>query len=248
MNVSAEIELGFDNLEETYLAIGGATPEAVIQRREGYSLCLGRLDHPIGNFAIVRRMSMEAATDLGVASRERQAFNVYAPAARSPERTAKVLASVGFRPSYRLVVMASPGVAHPSECALVPALTGTDRERVGVFMTRQFFTRQRTAIQTLISRATAQCGLDLFDLCWRGQAVGAAMITRTPGILGIYNLCIESSKRGRGIGSEAVRRLLELAHNEGRIAVLQADPTLEEWYGSLGFATHGEVQVFAGSP
>lgn len=232
------------NLEATYLAIGGASPDSRVEHREGYSVCLGQLDHPIGNFAIVRRLTPFTASELAAAAKSRTSFNVYVPSGPSSAQTARALRAAGFRPSYRLSAMRCAQSPRKSDCALLVADTDLDRLRVAHFMVKQFFPKQDAAVRAHIAQATADCGLELCEILRYGTMIGATMISRTGGLFGIYNLCIEKEKRGRGLGSDALARLLDQAASERLDAVLQADPALEPWYLNRGFSLTGGVEVY----
>lgn len=245
MNREALLQWAEDNLEATYVAIGSASPEALIQNRQGYTLCLGRLDHPVGNFAVVRQMMESTARELAISARGRSSFHAYVPDTESRSETGRAFAEAGLRRSYGLVQMLCDPTPHAAECAITEAKTEKERLRIASFMTSQFFTRQRPAVRERISWVTAHSGLGICEIHRRGQFVGAVMISRSPGMLGIYNLCIEARSRGRGHGSDAVARLLDMARAEGSMAVLQADASLCDWYGGLGFEQAGIVDVFA---
>lgn len=233
-----------DNLEATYLAIGGASPDSRIELREGYSLCLGRLDHPIGNFGIIRVLKPFTAGELAAEAKGRKSFNVYVPSSAASAESVRALRACGFRPSYRLTAMRASPQESASDCALHLAENADGRLRVALFMVRQFFPNQESGMRGRIAQATADCGLDLYEILRYGTLVGAAMISRGARLFGIYNLCIDEERRGQGLGSDALARLLSLAANEGSDAVLQADPSLESWYVQRGFRTTGAIEVF----
>lgn len=148
---------------------------------------------------------------------------------------------------HRLSVMIeeSAPVAHP-----LPEITAAhaDRAVIAKFMAVQFFQNLSRESRTQIADATAGAeGLELvaFHRPNHQRIVGALMLSRTPGMLGLYNLCVDTNERDRGIGRRMVRHVSHLAAIEGLRVTLQCDPPLVPWYRDQGFRELAELNVWS---
>lgn len=243
MNPNDVWDRAADNLERTYLGIGMATPEARVTDLPGCKVCECALQHAVGNFAIVRSEPGENAERLRLIASKHSNFNVYA--VDSGDRTACALRHAGFQKAYRLVAMLAQGIDYPPQTELRRAESEEQMLRVAEFMALQFFFRQNASLRSTIAKATAHSGMDLCEVVESERRIGAVMLSRTPGLLGIYNLCVDIPLRGRGLGTVALRDLLALAAREGGSAVLQCDPSLVRWYRERGFRELGFVDVYS---
>ncbi len=234
-----------ENLEETYGAIGRATPGARVRDYGAAIVCLCDLDHPVGNFALCRVTDGKLFSHLARLARTRSAFHAYVSPIPEQDHLEQTLHDAGFQCVYRLSQLAAAGSASESPIQLVEAVDSDSRRRIAQFMAGQFFARHGKCVREAVATATSESGLSLYEFSSDGAAVGAVMLCRTEGLLGIYSLCIEASRRGKGLGSEAVRALMDAAHREGREAVLQCDPSLVAWYERLGFRESGYVSVLS---
>jgi GNAT superfamily N-acetyltransferase len=234
-----------ENLVDTYLRLGLAVGGAKVSEEESFVECLGPFDHPICNFAARLRIDPWSARRLRDIAASRVSFNVYGMPGDSPEHHGELLGRAGFQLSYELVQMIAerPEPGPPVEIRL--AQSSGDRTKVARFMCEQFFYRQTEAFRRRIADATAgAAGLELFDLPDRGHPIAAVMLGHAAGVLGVYNLCVASARRGRGIGRAVLDWTLELARETGQAVTLQCDPQLEDWYGYRGFVSTGRVSVY----
>lgn len=232
------------NLVETYFRLGRATPGAQEVREPGFRACLGEFRHPICNFAADLDLDPWSVRRLKQLALPRGTFNVYTLPVDRPANLSGLLERAGFRMTYRLVQMA----AAPEEIAS-PALdlrspeSEEERTAIARFMADQFFSRQSTQFRGKVADATATAeGLELFELWDRRERAAAMMLCHTGDAVGVYNLCVASAFRGRGVGRALVR--WARARAAGLPVALQCDGRLESWYRSLGFSSLGTVDVF----
>lgn len=248
------------NLEATYRAVGTSGTQGVEQRFEGGFLCVSDLPHAIGNFAVVREVGAERVRAIAECARGRKAFNAYLLPGPEQSKVAGLFERSGFRDLGRLQVMRGPSfrdVPLPTDqhgqAPLFPpssaraldleeAVTFERRLEIGRFMAHQFFGRQTSAVREHIALATTRSPASLYGV-FGSKLIGAAMVMRTDGFLGIYSLCVEASVRERGYGSQVLGRLGEMARFEGRTPTLQCDPSVEPWYEKRGFGFQGTILV-----
>jgi predicted N-acetyltransferase YhbS len=150
-----------------------------------------------------------------------------------------------FREVNSLVSMVAD--AQPGEGAdLVEAKSIASRDAVSSFMAGIFFPHQeRSFRETVRASTTTALSLELHSLESDGRIAGAVMLSRSPGMLGIYNLSVANSKRGRGVGSSIVRWCHGVAAQEDRKLTIQCESGLEQWYSSFGFRPLGRIKVFS---
>ncbi len=234
-----------DNLTRTYLALGLATPKSEVHEEDGFISCVGEFDHPICNFAARLNLDPWSARRLYALASSRGAFNVYHQPGDGPEHASELLERSGFRATYRLVQMVAEPLEVENDIEMVRAGAFLERVEVARFMADQFFSRQSSPFRRKVAEATGSAAeLNLYSLLDRGLRAGAIMLCEEQGMLGIYNLCVSSSKRGRGLGGSIVRWALDKALHENRSTTLQCDPRLEGWYECFGFRTIGAVDVY----
>lgn len=235
------VELAGENIEATYLAVGQHGEGAKIDRYADGLICTSDLHHPVSNFAVARRCTPEFMARLAQVAIGRKVFNIYA--LPGPEKfQGKRWNQGGFAVAGCLSLLTSQGAPPKASPALVRATSFEERQSIARFMAMQFFSRQTSSLREKIALATAKAEVDLYHL---GEAVPrvAVMVCRSQGMLGIYNLCVAASERDRGFGSDLLNGLQKLAYEEGRVATLQCDPSLEPWYVRRGFFSVGDVSV-----
>lgn len=231
------------NLAATYLALGRATG-AGVEHAKGFIACTGSVAHPVGNFALRLDLDAAGASQLAELAMQRPTFHVYACPDDQPDSLASVLAAAGFRLGYRLRQMAASRAPDGETCVLVRC-TLEERPDTAAFMMREFFGRGGSDTRDAVRAATVTAEeLELYRVEDAGKPIGAAMLSRSEGALGLYNLCVRSDKRGRGWGAAIVRAVMREAVADGTLVTLQCDPTLERWYEALGFITLGSVDVY----
>ncbi|HEY0867439.1 MAG TPA: GNAT family N-acetyltransferase [Fimbriimonas sp.] len=228
------------NFVQTYFRIGLAIPGASELRAEGFRACVGPMEHPVCNFGADLALSEDAARRLALLATRRRAFTVYALPGDRPERPGELLVRHGFVRQYRMTVMGSA----PSGASNLDVVQVSAGERLPVarFMFEQFYYHQPKAVRLDLAHATAAAkGLDLVAVFRHGGIAAAAMLCRSDGATGIYNLCVAHSMRRQGLGSEMVAWVLAQERNP---VVLQCERSLERWYEKLGFASLGAVDVY----
>lgn len=239
-------ERASENLVQTYLRLGRAVPGAEATEGEAFALCRGPFDHSLCNFAARLRLDPWSARELRRLASERKSFTVYRLPTDAPEHAAELLDRAGFRMSYRLVQMVAEDPEPGPSVATKPYVDAGEREALTAFMTAQFFSRRADEIRRALAQATAHAeSLELRGVVERSRPIAAAMISHTEGAVGVYNLCVAATRRGRGIGRGLVASILETARERDCLATLQCDARLEHWYGCQGFRSIGYLEVYA---
>jgi ribosomal protein S18 acetylase RimI-like enzyme len=235
-----------ENLSGTYLALGSSTPGARCEQRDGFTVCLGAFDHPICNFATDIEATSETAGALAEIARERPTFHAYLLPNHNVASGEARMKGAGFREAYRLVMMAMPARRGKALLPLVEANEPDRRREIATFMVDQFFGNRRGGFKEYVADATAAAkALRLLMVAGRPKPVASVMLSSEGGIMGIYNLCVESSRRGQGWGSSMIETLAERARIESTGLTLQCDPQLESWYRRFGFVRMGIVRVYS---
>jgi ribosomal protein S18 acetylase RimI-like enzyme len=233
------------NLAHTYFELGRATPGAYVSNEEGFDVCVGPFEHPICNFAANLRLDPWSTRRLAEFALRRRAFHVYSLPTDRPTHRDELLQRVGFRPTYRLCQMVCEPTIATEPADLTPVTEPGERLKVTEFMVGQFFSRQPYGFRRQVAEATAAASaLDLFTLEVRSKTAGAVMVSRSEGMLGIYNLCVSTEHQSRGWGASVVAAILARAASLTLAVTLQCEPKLESWYAKLGFRTIGVVDVY----
>lgn len=232
------------NLMHTYLALGQASTGSRVWQERGFHACTGPLDHPICNFAVNGDLSGGVAPRLRQVAAQRRCFSLYTVPPIDDVEAEQTLEREGFNLSHKLSILVAEGsIGEAAKLEEADGLRG--RRKIAEFMVDQFFHRQPAAFRRGIAEATAgSSSLRLLRADWNGKCVGAVMISEHAGLLGIYNLCVAPSFRGRGWGSAIVRSVLSQAYEKGLGVTLQCERSLGGWYGSLGFREVGSVCVY----
>lgn len=232
------------NLLATYLAIGRAMPGAEVRETEGYVVLTSDLPHASGNFAARLSLDPWSAGELRDLAAGRPAFQAVALPEDGPPHLAELLRRAGFEAVQRLVSM----VATPPFGLVgldVAECVGEERSRVGRFMADAFFAREPILLRQAMADAVAGAqGVSLYAHVVRDRPAAGVVLSREAGVLGIYNVCVAASHRGRGTGRSLVAWCLAQAAAEERRACLQCAPTLEPWYAGQGFVRTGVVTVW----
>lgn len=155
------------------------------------------------------------------------------------------LRKLGFQPLHALKQLIWKPMGNTSLGAPLPPLEGEEeRVEVSKFMVQQFFAMNEAPFRRVVVEATANAPHQLVAIRAQDSLAGAAMLSRTPSALGLYNVCVAPSLRRRGYGDALVRA----AQAEAQVAqiplVLQCDENLVRWYAKLGFQVFGEMQSF----
>jgi GNAT superfamily N-acetyltransferase len=87
--------------------------------------------------------------------------------------------------------------------------------------------------------------LQLFVAYWDDEPVATVEVTRTPGVLGVYNVSTIAAYRRRGIASDLIKFALRAtAQADSAVAILQAAPNAASVYERLGFTSYGRITEF----
>lgn len=236
-----------ENLKHTYFELGKAAANSQIVREPGFTACVGEFEHPICNFAAGLDLDRYSAQQLARLALDHVSFNVYSTPMDRPHNVSELLANAGFQRGYRLVQMiAEPRNTDPPKQILSRAGTRFDRNATALFMVDQFFTKQNRPFRERVAETTAAAlSLELLSMKKDGRILGAAMVCLGGGIAGVYNVCVDASLRGLGVGSALMREILSVSAEKGTPVTLQCDAKLENWYEQLGFRRCGDIDVFA---
>ncbi len=245
MNLAHARHSASHNLAKTYFRLGETLPNARVWRDEGFTACEGDLAHPLCNFAAELQLDPWSARRLREFAESRPAFHVYLAPGDRPDHADELLERAGFVPCYELHMMAAVAVAGPEDASMEEAADLEERRRIARFMSDQFFMRHPQEFRRAISEATAMGeGLRLFRIKEGPQIVAAVMVCESPGIVGLYNLCVAPAWRERGYASRLVNAILNLASQGDGPVALQCEERLTEFYRRLGFQPIGKVSVF----
>ncbi|HEY3783501.1 MAG TPA: hypothetical protein VGL56_20650 [Fimbriimonadaceae bacterium] len=250
MTSKEEHALLADNLGKTYLSIAGGLPSTEFIKSEGWVAAVNPFAHPICNFAICEDCADLDIKELRRLASGRPFFNVYVNHFAEEDGAHETLEEKGLVRLYRLDQMARTREEPAGRpCELAEAFGVQDRKRISDFMCWQFFSTQTPAIRDKISAATLSAPqLKLYEtqaVEIRSRPAAAVMLHRTPGVLGLYNLCVAVPLRKRGYGSMVVHAVEILGIQESVIVGLQCDPGLSHWYVGLGLEKVGSVDVYA---
>lgn len=235
-----------ENLRVTYFELGRSSPMAKVSQEPGFEVCLGEIEHPICNFAASLNLDRHSAAHLARLALDRHSFNVYVTATDRPANAGDLLIREGFHRSFRLAQMVAQPEDPQPKGNLTRATSVFDRIQIAEFMFDQFFARTGEKFRQPVSEASARAlALEMLAMKRDRRIVAAAMISLNCGVVGIYNVCVDSTLRGLGIGTALVREILAMCAVKKAPAALQCDPKLERWYTSLGFRRTGEVDVYA---
>jgi GNAT superfamily N-acetyltransferase len=238
------------NLETTYLRFGLATPNASLLKRPGLRGCIGEFDHPLGNFALADRLTLDDVAFVRELGQSRLQFHQYVLPGPESDSAAEMLIRAGFRELSVLICLVGPSApeqTQESPLDLELAEGPAEALEIGTFMASLFFSDQPAKSRAVIADATANAAdCELYFLNQNGgQCDAALMLSRVDSSLGIYNLCVRPTLRGRGLGRSLIEWALQTAHLEGRLATLQCHPRLVPWYESMGFWQSGLVRPFS---
>ena len=241
-----DLQLGAsENLLRTYFSLGLAIPNSTVLTEDGFRACLGEFEHPICNFAAGLHLDPWSAKQLASLAANKRAFNVYALPGDTPRHLAELLRRCDFRVTYRLVQMVAEPVGRSYDAHIVRADTPAARFEISRFMTEQFFGRQTESFRSKVAQATADAGeLELYELIAYDQRSGALMLCPGDSVVGVYNLCVASARRGLGLGKVLTAWALSEAAKAGKVVTLQCDTRLMDWYAAQGFRATGMIDVY----
>jgi len=232
------------NIWTTYLHLAEGIAGVRIERSEGFILCRGQIPHPVCNFAIVLEPEVDVFRALSRHCRGCQ-VNVYVTSVGSVDPREALIAQ-GFAKAYELEILVAPVQAPPDRYLEVATVAVERRQSVARFMMDCFFACQGSHLRRSIANAIARSeDLELLGLGRGSNSVAAAMLSSSPAMLGLYNLCVAEPLRGQGIGREVVSACLATAWARKLPLTLQCQPTLSTWYEDQGFERCGKLEVFS---
>ncbi len=242
MEHRALVRLAAENAATTYAFIAAELPGSEIESGPGWVRAQGPLPHSACNFAMA--LESEAIPECLAFVKEDRARLLYTFTGGSdPAHDPDV------RRVHRMSVMVeeSAPVAHP-----LPELELADADRAAIarFMAHQFFRNMSREFRDEIATATTNAdALELvaFQRPGAKRIIGALMFGRSAEMIGLYNLCVDSSERDRGVGRRMMRWVSERALAEGRRLTLQCDPSLVPWYRDQGLRELVDMHVWSAS-
>lgn len=227
----------------TYLGLAKSFPGTQVRHEPEVSYAHGRVDLSFCNFAIGfnKVQPDQLASIVKKAGRNYWAFQM--PGDEPPELSS-MLAHLGFQPRNSLVQMARLPQSPQDGTELVPANSFHARSSIANFMAHQFFWRLAPSIREAVGVATTVAPVELYALRESSRLVGACMLSRQAGSLGLYNVCVDGSCRRQGYGRQLVEFCCRRADAENLPLVLQCDLTLAPWYASTGFSRCGQMLAY----
>lgn len=224
----------------TYVAIAEGWPDSEVHRANSWTGCRSSLAHPVANFAILHE---------GGASAEFEAMDYLAGRPHaclysvSEGRPSSTLPLCGGRCLKLMVAEAQTTV--PNGVDLVLAASDAERRLVADFMVSQFFGAHVEPVRRILAMASASGNAPLYWLSQLGKRVGAVTLNADAGALGIYNFCIDSRLRGRGLGSMALNAIARFACAAGLSLTLQCSPNLVSFYSRHNYEIVGHVDIWS---
>jgi len=235
-----------DNLRATYTGLALCLPNARLEHDRWPTVCVGPGLPTFANFAMEfdEPHHWDAVEDViqRCAIRTDRFWVFHCDADQDKQLRTRMMRS-GFLYRHRLAMLAWEGSRPEAFATLREA---SNREETAQFMVGQFFRASAVEMKAAIVASTVHSGHNLWYVGAGGVAVGAVMTVATPGVIGLYNLCVDSAHRGLGTGSAIVRAVQAVAAVENRIVALQCDESLVGWYERLGFTRLGEVETWSG--
>lgn len=236
------LEFARQNLVETYACLAGATLGGRVERCEHFIRSFGPAEIAYCNFvAGFEGVTHDELLALRAELTGRTAWLLVSDG-DTPIGLGARLEQLGFRKRQQLVHMGS--TAQPDPPNQVERLVdGAKRREAADLMARVFFQRQTPAARKALVHATLGTGYPILGLYDDGLA-GAAMTTFGRNEAGLYNLCVEPARQGRGYGTALVTAVQAFAGSNGRPVVLQCERNLVAWYRRQGFESLGTVTAY----
>jgi ribosomal protein S18 acetylase RimI-like enzyme len=236
-----------NNVCQTYLDLGRCSPGSVLDVSPSRSVCrCAQFRHPIANFAARFDLTDEEVPAVASWARADQDFRIYVMTGDCPNDLRSRFEALGLAERYHLSGMVYRGPAADSTNLLSLASTTEEIGGTARFMVDTFFWRSPKSVRKpLVDVLIASASIGHEHYFWSdGLGPGvAATLTVYGDVAGLYNLCVRSDLRGRGLGASATMHIVAEAQQRGLDLVLQCDEGLVGWYRGLGFAV--ESQLFA---
>lgn len=236
---------GRRNIVRAYNEIARRLEEASIVEHPEFTVCRGPSGLPLANYVIDFRSSSIEATRTRL-----RTLVAGAPAMRAiclpgdrPNGVEAELFALGFRPVMQLETMFlrhTTAVRAGGECSWASC---DERRDVASWMAGFFFRNLDPRIQAAIAGAIAASAHLLVKCSFMGTMIAAAMVVEDDESLGLYNLCVAESHRGRSWGKRVVSWIAEQARCQQKHLVLQCADGLVPWYRLQGFESAGRITL-----
>lgn len=229
----------------TYMKIGQASPNAEVVDEPCFVACRSPHRQPTSNFAVVESIDEETLSRVRRFAENQKLFYLYSFLPEEENPNEERMARYGFRHATLLHCLAG-SEPQGGDCELQQLGDGFDgRLAVTRFMAQQFFSTQPEEVRDVVACATAATDLPLWRFVADGEIVGAAMSNASYGVFGIYNVCVASGMRGRGVGTQILNALIRTAMGRGLVPALQCDRRLAPFYEGFGMKSSGIVDVWS---
>jgi predicted GNAT family N-acyltransferase len=214
---------------------------------EGIIGCRSLEAHAAANFAFIARPSPESLTELCRMIKDIPTFTSYLLPTDRDDVVKEELESRGFLFSNKLHLMFYRG---PKRSRMSNEFERRELEQINeryehmLFLARQFFVNADLKFQRTIAMLTASSkSCQLFAWEDQLQTLMGGMYTEFENTLGLYNLTVTPSKRGKGFGRSMIFDCL--ARSSKECVTLQCYKPLVTWYETMGFRDYGTVQMFS---
>ena len=235
-----------ENVIQTYLALAQALPGTEISRRLDYTRVKGTLPLSFCHFAgefDSNRDAIELAAELRAEANSPDGLWAFLLPGDEPEGLRMALLDNGFSLRQCLCQFGrtQQGIAHPE---LHEAQDADTRIRIGQFMAEQFFPFSPGESRSLVARSTAASLANLLYIGSPERPQAAMMLSKTKQAVGLYNLCVDGTKRGQGLGTQLVDAAQALASQYNLPLTLQCHASLRKWYEGQNFRQIGTLHAF----
>ena len=242
-------QLARANLFETYIELAAAAKGTVVERNRPFTWVKGDSAVSFCNFCALfdaEESEVEAiAAELLAYGEKNSSFWVFATDFCRPANLKSALSLAGFQTRQTLKLMIWQGGSKAGHDPAIEAAATIERLSVTKFMTDIFFSRSSASAKATVMESTTFSPHRVFAWNDRSGIVAAVMTSSTDGVLGLYNLCVRSDRRSRGLGRNAVDFVKSMAAGENKALVLQCNANLEDWYLEQGFETIGLVDAYS---
>lgn len=234
-------------MTRTYLEVARHARDNERFELEGVIGCRSGETHAAANFAFIARPTPESLNELSRLIRDIPTFTTYLLPTDRDDVVKEELESKGFLFSNKLHLMFYRGPERtqmPYEFERKEFNQLNERYEHMLFLAKQFFVDADLKFQSTIAMLTAAsraCRL----FAWEHQllTIMGGMYTEFEDTLGLYNLAVTPSKRGKGYGQSMIFDCL--TRSSMPWVTLQCHKPLVKWYETLGFRDYGTVQMFS---
>lgn len=238
-----------ENLVQTYLGLARHLGGVQVHEGPDFHGCYSHQDHSFCNFAMaINEESLEQCRALARSfaehARSRPSMRVFELPGDVPERFGQFLTLEGFRAGNILSMMVGEGDSGKCDLEIQKFEDANSRQYLARFMISQFFPASALEFRHLVLKATAEGPHELWAVGNPEYPAAAVMISETSDTIGIYNLCVRTQDRSKGLGTQILRFMQNRANRENKILVLQCDLNLEPWYKLRFFKNIGSMSSF----